>query len=68
MAWAPLSFQHFFNRVMNRIINMVVENNLFGTNKKRRPRASLICLGSNVNVKLLYFRPPQVPLIFLHCV
>ena len=34
MAWAPLSFQHFFNRVMNRIINMVVENNLFGTNKK----------------------------------
>lgn len=44
MAWAPLSFQHFFNRVMNRIINMVVENNLFGTNKKETPESvSFFC-------------------------
>ena len=39
--------------------------NLSIMDKKRDARERLIRI---VSVKMAYFRPPQVPLMFLHCV
>lgn len=57
---SPISYQQF----INRFINIDVEN-LSIMDKKRDARERLIRI---VSVKMAYFRPPQVPLMFLHCV
>ena len=64
MVLIRISYQHFINRVINK----VVENSLVEKNKETPESVSNRVYLSKEGLCYAYFKPPHVPLMFLHCV